>query len=300
MKFLVTGGAGFIGSNLVEELVKTNEVIVVDNLHTGSLKNLKEFKNKIKFINKSCGEITSEEIGEIDGIFHLGIPSSSPMYKEDRSLVGKAINDFLNILELARRENCKIVFASSSSIYNGNPVPWKEDMDIKVTDFYTEARYAMERLADLYHQLHSVEWIGLRFFSVYGPKERYKGKYANLVSQFLWAMKKNETPVIYGDGEQRRDFIYVKDVVNACVLAMNSDKIGIFNVGTGKDYSLNELIDILNDTLEKNIEPKYVENPIKNYVQNTKANTEKAKKELGFEYKYSLKEGIEKLISEKT
>ena len=297
MKFLVTGGAGFIGSNLVERLVENNRVVVVDNLHTGSLENLKEFE--IEFINKSCGEITLEDIGEIDGIFHIGIYSSSPMYKEDRSLVGKAINDFLNILELARRENCKIVFASSSSIYNGNPVPWREDMDIKVTDFYTEARYAMERLADLYHQLHGVEWIGLRFFSVYGPRERYKGKYANLVSQFLWAMKKNETPVIYGDGEQRRDFIYVKDVVNACVLAMNSDKIGIFNVGTGKDYSLNELIDILNNALGKDIEPKYVENPIKNYVQNTKADTEKAKKELGFEYKYSLKEGIEKLLSEK-
>ena len=190
-KILVTGGAGFIGSNLVELLLKKgNDVVVVDNLHTGSLENLKEFKNKVEFINKSCGEITLEDIGEIDGIFHIGIYSSSPMYKEDRSLVGKAINDFLNILELARRENCKLVFASSSSIYNGNPVPWREDMDIKVTDFYTEARYAMERLADLYHQLHGVESIGLRFFSVYGPKERYKGKYANLVSQFLWAMKK--------------------------------------------------------------------------------------------------------------
>jgi len=299
-KFLVTGGAGFIGSNLVEKLVENNDIVVVDNLHTGSLENLKEFENKIKFINKSCGEITSEDIGEIDGIFHIGIYSSSPMYKEDRSLVGKAINDFLTILELARRENCKIVFASSSSIYNGNPVPWRENMNIKVTDFYTEARYAMERLADLYYQLHGIESIGLRFFSVYGPKEKYKGKYANLVSQFLWAMKKNETPVIYGDGEQRRDFIYVKDVVNACVLAMESNKIGVFNVGTGKDYSLNELIDILNDVLGKHIKPKYVENPIKNYVQNTKADTEKAKRELGFEHKYSLKEGIEKLISVKT
>jgi len=299
-KFLVTGGAGFIGSNLVEKLVENNDIVVVDNLHTGSLENLKEFKNKVEFINKSCGEITLEDIEEIDGIFHIGIYSSSPMYKEDRSLVGKAINDFLNILELARRENCKIVFASSSSIYNGNPIPWREDMEIKVTDFYTEARYSMERLADLYHQLYGIESIGLRFFSVYGPKEKYKGKYANLVSQFLWAMEKDEIPVIYGDGEQRRDLTYVKDIVDACILAMKSDKIGAFNVGTGKDYSLNELIDILNNVLGKDIKPKYIENPIKNYVQNTRADTEKAKKELEFEHKYSLKEGIEKLISEKT
>jgi len=105
MKFLVTGGAGFIGSHLCEELVKRkNEVIVVDNLHTGSLDNLKKIKDKIKFINKSCEEITSEEIGKIDSIFHLGIYSSSPMYRENKKLVGMVINDFINILELAKEK----------------------------------------------------------------------------------------------------------------------------------------------------------------------------------------------------
>ncbi|MCD6226325.1 MAG: NAD-dependent epimerase/dehydratase family protein [Candidatus Aenigmarchaeota archaeon] len=298
MKFLVTGGAGFIGSHLCKELVKRkNEVIVVDNLHTGSLDNLKEIKDKIKFINKSCGEITSEEIGKIDGIFHLGIYSSSPMYRENKKLVGMVINDFINILELAKKRDTKIVFASSSSVYNNNPTPWKEEMNIKITDFYTEARYLMERLAKLYDELYNVKSVGLRLFSVYGPNEKSKGKYANLVSQFLWDMEKNKSPIVYGNGEQRRDFIYVDDVSNAFIRAMDYNKTDIFNVGTGKDYSLNELISMLNDLLGKNIKPKYIKNPIKNYVYKTKADTTKAKKLLNFEYTIDLKDGIKRLIN---
>jgi UDP-glucose 4-epimerase len=297
MKYLVTGGAGFIGSHLVEELVNNgSEVIVVDDLTTGSLDNLREFKEKINIITGRCSEVV-DEIKEIDGIYHLGIPSSSPMYKKDRFLVSKAIEDFISIIELAMKENCRLVFASTSSIYNGNPIPWKEDMDIKITDFYTEGRYYMERLAKLYNDLYGVESIALRFFSVYGEREEAKKQYANLVSQFIWCMKKGEQPVIYGDGTQTRDFIYVKDTVNACILAMESNiKYDIFNVGTGKNYSLNELIEIINNILGTNIKPKYVPNPIKNYVYHTLADPTKAKEKLGFEAKISLEEGIRRLI----
>ena len=298
MKFLVTGGAGFIGSNLVEELVKNNEVIVLDNLHTGSLDNLQSVKNKITIITSPCSDVLKIDLlKKLSGIFHFGIPSSSPMYKKNPSLIGEAINEFIQILELAKREGCKIVFASSSSIYNGNPTPWKEDMSIRVTDFYTEARYTMERLAKLYHDLYGVKSIGLRFFSIYGPKEEFKKEFENLASQFLWAMKKGEAPVIYGDGTQTRDFIYVKDVVDSCNLAMNSDiDCDIFNVGTGKNYSLNHIIGLLNEMLRTSIKPKYIENQIKNYVQDTLADTTKARNELEFKAKYSLKDGIKEII----
>jgi UDP-glucose 4-epimerase len=164
-------------------------------------------------------------------------------------------------------------------------------------DFYTEARYAMERLAMLYYQLYGVESIGLRFFSVYGPKEECKKNYANLVSQFIWAMNKNEQPVIFGDGSQKRDFIYVRDVVHACLLSMTSKtECDVFNVGTGRCYTLNELVDLLNRLLNISIEPKYVENPIKNYVQNTLADTTKANEELGFVAEYTLEEGIKEIL----
>jgi len=299
MRFLVTGGAGFIGSHLCEELVKReNEVIVVDNLHTGSLDNLKGIEDKIEFINKSCGELTSKEIGKIDGIFHMGIYSSSPIYEENPSLVGMAINDFLNILKIARETNVKVVWASTSSIYNGNPTPWKEDMLIYVKHYYTETRYLMERLAKLHYDWYKTKTIGMRFFSVYGPKEKAKGKYANLISQFLWSIRADEAPIIYDDGEQARDFIYVKDVVGGMLLALESDiECDVFNLGTGKSYTLNEMVVIINELLNKNIKSEYIENKIKNYVRETLADTSKAKTMLGFEATIDLKTGIKKLIN---
>jgi UDP-glucose 4-epimerase len=297
MRFLVTGGAGFIGSNLVEELLKRgDEVVVVDNLHTGSMDNLKGLEGKMEIIISPCAGIPNLKIGNFDGIFHLGIPSSSPMYKMDRLLVPQVVGDFIKVLELAKKEDCNIVFASSSSIYNGNPTPWREDMPIKVTDLYTEARYYVERMAKLYNDLYGANSIGMRFFSVYGPKEKWKKEYANLVSQFLWAMKRGEQPVIYGDGRQTRDFIYVKDAVKACILAMELKRgCEIFNVGTGKGFSLNQMVDILNAAIGKSIKPKYVDMPIKNYVADTLADTKKAKEGLGFEAQYTLEDGIGKI-----
>jgi UDP-glucose 4-epimerase len=219
------------------------------------------------------------------------------MYKEDPYLVGKTINEAIAIFEYARKNQCKIVYASTSSIYNRNPIPYKEDMPIHVTDYYTECRYAIERLARLYYDLYNVKSIGLRLFSVYGPREEHKGKYANIVSQFLWAMLKDQSPIIYGDGSQTRDFIYVSDVVNAFILAMFSNiDCDIFNVGTGKNYSFNEVINLLNKYLGKDIKPIYKPNPIKNYVYHTLADTTKAEKILGFKAKISLEEGIRNII----
>lgn len=296
MTFLVTGGAGFIGSHVVEELVKRGEdVIVLDNLHTGSLENIKDFD--VEFIKGRAKEISSIK-KQIDGIFHIGIYSSSPMYKENRFLISEAIEDFIHIMEFAKKRGTKVILTSSSSIYNGNPIPWKEDMKIIPMDFYTEVRYTMERIAEVYNKLFGVKCVVLRLFSVYGPREEYKGKYANLVSQFLWSIERNESPVIFGDGTQTRDFIWVKDVVKAFMLAMEKDiSFDVFNVGTGKNHSLNELVSIINKILGKDVKPKYVPNPIKNYVYHTLADTSKAEKLLGFKARVSLEEGIRRLIS---
>lgn len=296
MKVLVTGGAGFIGSNLVELLItKGYTVTVCDNLHTGSRENVKGLD--ITFIEKSCGALSAAEISDIEGIFHLGIYSSSPMYKETPSFVGEAVNDFLHMLTIANQLHVKMVWASTSSLYNGNPTPWREDMPIFVKDYYAEARYYMERLAALHYEWYNTKSIGLRLFSVYGPKEKSKGEYANLVSQFLWWMQKGESPVLYGDGEQRRDFIYVDDVLNGFLLAFNRRiDHDIINVGTGVSYSLNELVDILNDILKTDIPPVYTENIIKGYVHETLADTTKAKEVFGIEPMTSLKEGIHFLV----
>jgi UDP-glucose 4-epimerase len=294
MRVLVTGGAGFIGSNLVETLVNDQKVTVLDNFHTGSKDNLEEVANDITVIKGSCNDALSFNL-EPEIIFHLGIPSSSPMYKKDPLLVGEAINGMISIMELARRaESEKVVLASSSSLYNGLNPPHREDMSIQVTDYYTEARLAIERIAELYYRLYGIDYAALRFFSVYGPHEAVKGSYANMVSQFLWGMRKGLAPELFGDGTQSRDFIYVKDVIDATILASKKGT-GIFNVGTGRTYSFNYVVDLLNSKLGKNLKPVYKPNPIQNYVMHTKADTSKMKT-LGFEAKYSLEEGINQIM----
>ncbi|MEA1992900.1 MAG: GDP-mannose 4,6-dehydratase, partial [Euryarchaeota archaeon] len=191
----------------------------------------------------------------------------------------------------------KMVWASTSSIYNGNSTPWREDMPIHVKDYYTEARYAMERLADLHYDWYDTETLGMRFFSVYGPKEDAKGEYANLASQFLWRMKEGKSPVLYGDGTQKRDLIYVKEVTKCILSAFESSaEHDIFNIGTGESHSFNELVEILNNALGTDIEPAYIENPIHGYVHETLADTTKTKEELGFEADIELREGIKRLI----
>jgi len=297
LKIIVTGGCGFIGSNLVERLVKDGySVVVFDNLHTGNLENIKGLD--VEFFNEPYSKLT-DLVPKADVVFHLGIPSSSPMYKENPRLVGEAINDAIEIFEYAKKTGCKVVYASSSSIYNGNKIPYREDMPIYVTDFYTECRYAIERLAKLYNILYGVKSVGLRFFSIYGPKERYKGKYANIVSQFLWAMQRDEPPIIFGDGTQTRDFTHVYDAVDALILAWKKDfECEIFNVGTGVAYSFNEVVELINKILGKNIKPIYKPNPIKNYVYHTLADTTKAERMLGFKAKISLEEGLASLARE--
>ena len=175
--------------------------------------------------------------------------------------------------------------------------PHREDLAIEVTDYYTEARLVMERMAQLYRDLYGVSSAGMRFFSVYGPKEDAKKQYANMITQFLWQLQDGKTPLVYGDGLQTRDFTFVKDVVRALRLAMHSDYHGILNVGTGKAYSFNEVIEILNRKLGSDRMPEYMANPISNYVSHTLADTSKAEKEIGFRAQISLEAGIDAIIN---
>lgn len=300
MKYLVTGGAGFIGSNLTERLVKEgHKVIVVDNLSTGSLDNLETFRNKIDFIEAPVLEVLSKkQINDLAGIYHFGIPSSSPLYRQNPYLVGEAINEFIAVLELAKREKCKLVYASSSSLYNGNPTPFREDMPVLVKDLYTEARYAMERLSHLYYDWHKTQSTGIRFFSAYGPHEEAKKNFANLVTQFLWNAQRGEEAIVYGDGNQTRDFTYAKDIIEGCVLAMNNEKVehDIFNIGAGRQFTINEMLKILERNLNKKIKIKYVPNPLQGYVYETWADTSKAKRILGFKPRYTLERGLKEII----
>ena len=292
MKVLVTGGAGFVGSNLVSDLVReNNEVFVLDNLHSGNVLNIDSLMDRIQLKVLDTEDIFQVEFAP-DVIFHLGMYSSTPMYKENRNLVRKVVDGTIQVLEFANRHHAKVVLASSSSIYNGHPVPQNEEMVPKVTDFYTEARLSAERLTELYTKMFGVGAVCLRFFSVYGPGERSKGRFANLVSQFMWDIEEGRDPVVYGDGTQTRDFVYVTDVVRACVLAAESEHTGVYNVGTGQRYTVNDMLKKVMDALGRHPKVKYVETPVGNYVMHTQADMTKAEADLGFRAKVSLDEGI--------
>ena len=295
---IVTGGAGFIGSNLVEMLAKDNKVYIIDNMHTGSEENVQQYikGNNAEFIKDDAKNLNKHNI-DADMLFHLGIYSASPMYRENPHLVAEVVDGMVSMLEYAKANSVPLVFASTSSIYNGIKPPHSENVVPGVTDYYTEARIAAERMAELYSKLHDVNVSAMRFFSVYGRHERSKKGYANLATQFLWAMQKGEQPVIYGNGEQRRDFVYAEDVAMALIGAMEHAKgYNVYNVGTGKNYSLNELTAKLNEKMGKDIKPKYVEMPVKNYVMETLADTSKAEKEIGFKAATQLDQGLDKIM----
>lgn len=294
-RILITGGAGFIGSNLVGRLIGKNEILVLDNLHTGIVTNLDPYMDRLQLRVMDTEDISQLDF-KPDVIFHLGMYSSTPMYKENSNLVHKVVDGAIQLLEYARKHSSNVVLASSSSIYNGQPVPQNEEMLPLVTDFYTEARLYTERLSELYTKLFGLNTVALRFFSVYGPGERNKGRFANLVSQFMWDLQEGRTPAIYGDGTQTRDFIYVDDVVSACIMAAKSNKNGIYNVGTGVSWSVNDMLGKVMDALGKHVQPKYVPIPTKNYVVHTRADMTKMEREIGFKAVYSLDAGLKQLL----
>ncbi len=298
MKILVTGGAGFIGSNIVEALIDEHDVSVLDNFFLGRKENLSQVLDSVELIE---GNILDEgllkKVTNVDIVFHEAAVSSSPMFMKDlKKGVSVNVIGFVNVLNACKENNVrKLIFASTSSIYGNNPIPLSEDQRVIPPNFYAVTKLAMEHLAEVFYKTYSLPYIGFRYMSVYGPHEEAKNVYANLVSQFLWKMKKDEPPEIYGDGEQRRDFTYVKDVVQANLLAIKKGQ-GVYNVGSGRSHSLNELVDILNKILGKNIKPKYMENPIKGYIYNQLGDLTKVSKDLGYKPKYDLETGIRDML----
>ncbi len=299
MKILVTGGAGFIGSNLAEKLAEDHEVTVLDDLYLGSKKNINGAG--VEFVEGSVmnEELVSKVCKNCDCIFHNAAMSSSPMFKE-QSKLGMEVNvmGFMNVMKAAKDNGTKkVVYASTSSLYSGNPLPYSEIQPVTAKTFYEASFRTREIVAQTYYFENDVSSIGLRYFSVYGPKEAHKGQYANNISQFLWDMMKAKPPLIYGDGSQRRDFTFVNDVVSANILAMTSNiNFGIFNVGTGIGTSFRDLIELINKLMGTSIEPTHVNNPIRNYVHDTIADLSLVTKSLGYRPQWTLEKGIRFLI----
>ena len=307
LSILVTGGAGFIGSNLVEKLVADgHDVIVLDDFSLGKIENLASVKNKIEVVKGDLRDLETVKKATkgVDIVFNEAAASSSPMFINDlRNAVSVNVDGFINVLNACRINDVKkLIYASTSSIYGNSKPPLREDLPVTPVNLYASTKLLNEHLAILFGKEYGLETIGFRYMSIYGPHEESKGIYANLATQFLWAMQRDENPVVYGDGTQTREFTYVMDVVAANMLAMNLKKNisgEIMNIGTGTCTSLNDLIATINKILGKSIKPKYVENTVKGYIDTQLSDITKIEKMLGYAPKYNLESGLREIASKK-
>ncbi len=297
-KILVTGGAGFIGSNFCNINKNDYEITALDNLFLGDRRNLDD---DIRFIEgDACKTEDLDKVGPVDFVLHLAGTSSAPMFMGDGLVKGyvNSIESFLTTLEWARKNGVKkFLYASTSSLYGNNPIPLIETQEVTPINHYAVTKRVYEYSAKCYNKVHpDMDIIGFRFMSIYGPNEEAKGEFANLVSQFCWDMARGLAPVIYGDGTQFRDFTNVKDVVQGITLAVRTEKqLGaeVFNIGTGRSTSLNEVVAALEKAFDNGVKAKYIENPVKEgYVAGQHADIGKIQAVLGFEPTVKIEDGI--------
>ncbi|WP_101297357.1 NAD-dependent epimerase/dehydratase family protein [Halegenticoccus soli] len=294
-RVLVTGGAGFIGSNLANHLAAENEVIALDDLYLGTPENLDD---AVEFVR---GSVLDDDLpSEVDVLFHLAALSSYKMHEENPRLGARVnVEGFVNAVDQVRQDGCDtVVYASTSSIYGSRTEPSPEDMEVEARTGYEASKLARERYAEYFHHHYGMRLAGMRFFSVYqgyAGNEEHKGEYANTVAQFTDEIANGERPELFGDGTQTRDFTHVDDVVRGLELAADHRLDGVYNLGTGESYDFNTMVDMINEELGTDVEPVYVENPFDVYVHDTMADPTKMKEATGWEPEISFEEGVRRV-----
>ena len=298
MKYAVTGGAGFIGSHLVKNLVgHGNELIVIDNLNTGKKKNIEKFSEKINFFKVDIRDFDAIEdiLKNIDGIFHeAALASVQDSFRIPDEFFDVNVNGTENIFKIAKKLGIKVVYASSSSVY-GNPIsiPIKENDDKNPFNPYAKTKLEDDKLAEKYAK-NGLKVIGLRYFNVFGPRQ--SKEYAGVIRLFLERIQQGLSPLINGDGLQVRDFVYVDDVVNANILAMESDvDAGFFNIGTGNTISILDLATMIIKFSGLKLKPIHRQD-VPGDVKATQADITKAKMMLKWKPTTSLEDWLKSAV----
>jgi Nucleoside-diphosphate-sugar epimerases len=300
MKYIVTGGAGFIGSHLCEALAgKGHEVVIIDNLSSGKKEHigaLLDTKKNVKFIQETITDFAflMETFMGADGVFHeaafVSVPKSimHPIANHDINSTGT-----LNVLLAARDAGVKkVVFASSAAVFGNIPgTPRREDSAVDPLSPYAVAKLTGEYYCNLFTRLYGMDTVALRYFNVYGPRQDPHSDYAAVIPKFFLRLSLGEPPLIFGDGEQTRDFVYVKDVVQANIKAMESTATGIFNIGSGKETSVNTLAKTMNGLSGFSGAPEYAPGR-PGEVKYSAADITKAGKAFGYEPVYGLEQGL--------
>jgi ADP-L-glycero-D-manno-heptose 6-epimerase len=301
INILLTGGAGFIGANLalaLQEKYPDSKILILDDFSSANFKNLKKFKGEVLSCDVSTDEVFFKtDDFQPDLIFHLASITDTTVTDQEL-MMRRNVDGFKNILELAYDSEATVVYASSASVYGNvkEHVPLKEDREKSPENVYAFSKYIMDNIAREFSEKTGLKVVGVRYFNVYGPGEAHKGKFASMIYQLYLQMKKNQRPRIFKWGEQKRDFVYVKDAVEATILAKDAPVSTVYNVGSGEARSFNEVIALLNKALGKDLEPDYFDCPYDFYQEYTQADMGKIKKELGFVPKYNLERGIKEYV----
>lgn len=298
-KVIVTGGAGFIGSHLAEELARRGyQVTILDDLSTGEMENIKELlkKGSVQFIQDSITNFSllKELFQGAIYVFHQAALPSVPRSVKDPLAANEVnITGTLNVL-LAARDNKvrKVVYASSSSVYGDTPtLPKKEDMVPHPQSPYAVSKLAGEHYCRVFQEVYGLATACLRYFNVYGPRQNPDSQYAAVIPRFIRWASEGSPLIIFGDGEQTRDFTFIADAVEADILAAESNASGVFNIGRGKSITINELAKLVIKLTGNNVEPVHQE-PREGDIRHSLADISKAKT-LGYEPRYNLEEGLE-------
>lgn len=304
---LVTGGAGFIGSHLIDELLKTDvrKIVVMDNLRRGSIGNLEQAlkDDRVMFLEKDNDITVSDNLikatKSIDGVFHMASLCLAHCQDDPRLGFETNVLGSFNLFDACAKNNVKrIVFSSSSSVY-GNAVysPMDESHPFVNKNFYGSTKICGESLLSAFYYKHDLSYVNLRYMNVYGPRQDYLGTYVAVIIKIIDSLQRNEPPVIYGDGSQSFDFVYVKDACKANILAFESDLTNEnYNISSGSKISVLELCRTIMNLMNSNLEIRFVKNHDRTLVFDRIGSTEKAARELLFEAETSLRDGLLKTI----
>lgn len=302
-KFLVTGGAGFIGSHIAAALVQRgDEVRVLDNLSTGDRKNLSDIDEKVQFIEGDLNDtsLVADAVADVDCVFHQAALASVPRSVEFPLDTNRAcVTGTVNLLDQARRAKVRrVVYAASSSAYGDQPNSSKRESDAAAPlSPYAAAKLACEHYCQAFYHTYGLETVCIRYFNVFGPRQDPDSPYSAVIPLFITRMLAGDPPIVYGDGSQSRDFTYVANVVDGNLLAADADNVAgkTINVANGRTTSLLELISVLTEMLNVDVAPVH-EPPRVGDVRESMADITQARRLLSYEPQVGLEEGLNRSI----